>query len=113
MTHTKGPWKVRPTYDPWAQIEYAPDDGLRSVIAHCYDTSLCPEHGGAMEANARLIAAAPDMKDGLQDICEGLTDEITRIVEGMKPDTSRLDYLANKAGRLIAKAEGREGSCDA
>ena len=43
----------------------------------------------------------------LQNIVEGLTDEITRIIEGNKPDTARLDYLANKAGQAIAQAEGQ------
>ena len=58
------------------------------------------------EADARLFAAAPAMYLELQNIVEGLTDEITRIIEGNKPDTARLDYLANKAGQAIAQAEG-------
>ena len=57
---------------------------------------------------AALIAAAPAMYEALQDIVEGLTDEITHMVEGSKPDTARLDYLANKAGLALAQAEGRQ-----
>lgn len=53
-------------------------------------------------------AAAPAMYEALQDIVEGLTDEITRMVEGDKPATARLDYLANKAGLALAQAEGRQ-----
>ena len=58
------------------------------------------------EADARLFAAAPAMYEALQDIVEGLTDEITHMVEGSKPDTARLDYLANKAGLALAQADG-------
>ena len=57
-------------------------------------------------AQCPLCKAAPAMYIELQNIVEGLTDEITRIIEGNKPDTARLDYLANKAGQAIAQAEG-------
>ena len=62
---------------------------------------------GHINANATLIAAAPAMYLALQNIVEGLTDEITRIIEGNEPDTAWLDYLANKAGQATAQAEGR------
>ena len=60
-----------------------------------------------VQANAHLIAAAPAMYLALQNIVEGLTDEITRIIEGNEPDTAWLDYLANKAGQALSQAEGR------
>ena len=60
-----------------------------------------------VQANATLIAAAPAMYLALQNIVEGLTDEITRIIEGNEPDTAWLDYLANKAGQALSQAEGR------
>lgn len=67
------------------------------------DIGYFKDHSQALKA-----AAAPAMYEALQDIVEGLTDEITRMVEGSKPDIARLDYLANKAGLTIAQAEGRQ-----
>ena len=62
---------------------------------------------GEVLANMHLIAAAPAMYLALQNIVEGLTDEITRIIEGNEPDTAWLDYLANKAGQALSQAEGQ------
>lgn len=60
-SHTPGPW----TIDAYAEGKHDylvthSSGGLRSHIARLYDSALCNEHG-ATEANARLIAAAPDL----------------------------------------------------
>jgi hypothetical protein len=61
-THTPGPWHV--VRDDGGEscwlIRYADPDGLASHVARLYPGALCPEHG-TVEANARLIAAAPDL----------------------------------------------------
>ncbi len=93
--HTPGPWEE--TYNPsdntWGVCLPEGGDVLAQLIEN--------------QADAHLMAAAPAMYLELQNIVEGLTDEITRIIEGNKPDTARLDYLANKAGQAVAQAEGR------
>ena len=63
MKHTPGPWLIRKTDRfgyPAVDIECA-NNNLRSLLATCNGMSLCPEHGGTIEANARLIAVAPEM----------------------------------------------------
>lgn len=103
--HTPGPWLIAKngqagaTFHIWrndAAGKGQGNEGYAHIVKHV--------HG---EANANLIAAAPAMYEALQDIVEGLTDEITHMIEGSKPDTARLDYLANKAGLALAQAEGR------
>jgi len=90
--HTPGPWVVHTfTISGKEKLEVLDATGTNACV----------------QVNANLIAAAPAMYEALQDIVEGLTDEITRMVEEGKPDTSRLDYLANKAGLAIAQAEGK------
>ena len=90
--HRPGPWIRQVLND---ESEAYIHDKHCNAIARVYSLS-----------DAALIAAAPAMYEALQDIVEGLTDEITRMVEGSKPDTARLDYLANKAGLALAQAEG-------
>ena len=69
--HTPGPWTLRrqglATDDAYT-VERLPDDGLRSVVAEIREMWLCAEHGGSAEANARLIAKAPEMRQLLADI---------------------------------------------
>jgi hypothetical protein len=63
--HTKGPWEARRLRDNWGQ-SYA-----TSYIAHI-DIGPCmiwaPEGNEEQEANAHLIAAAPDMLAELERI---------------------------------------------
>jgi len=101
---TPGPWKAeRDT----ARNAYAwKVTGAKGVVEDIARLALV-DSVSQIEANATIIAAAPAMYEALQDIVEGLTDEITHMVEGSKPDTARLDYLANKAGLALAQAEGK------
>lgn len=66
MTHTPGPWKARNLHtdkDPRWQIIHADNVGLPIVelAKHTGET-----HPPKMAANARLIAAAPDMLAALK-----------------------------------------------
>lgn len=57
-THTPGPWIARPTASLGPQFQVYPEnDG--------HDIAIIYDHGNA-EANARLIAAAPDLLATLQ-----------------------------------------------
>jgi hypothetical protein len=80
--HTPGPWIVCGTYQP-AIVAY--DD---SVVANC------PQNNGCHEANARLIAAAPDLLDVLMEF---LTDQ-----ETMNPPY-RNEAICERARAAIAK----------
>lgn len=79
--HTPGPWKsdwVR----PFRCDVYAPDGELR----------IATVHGKNVDADARLIAAAPEMHAILHEILDQLCDE-----EEISPG------LENKISRLLAR----------
>ena len=83
--HTPGPWQWTQHFDPTISIY---KDGF-GQIARLYDSSA-----GTGKANARLIAAAPDLLDALQSIIEDIDSEFG----------TDCDY--NKARAAIAKATG-------
>jgi len=91
-THTPGPWIV-------------PDGGIRPTvytedgqhIATLYDC------GDVMEANARLIAAAPDMYDALK----ALFDEDGPVRVTVAGKLIDLVAVVDRARAALAKAEGR------
>lgn len=62
--HTPGPWET-PGVDGGARVICANARDKARTIAHVYGDSH--EH---MDANARLIAAAPDMAEALDDARE-------------------------------------------
>lgn len=73
--HTTGPWAVenlpaseRYTGEPWVVAEYEIDGAGGELVAtlnpyppHMTEGISCPGCGGDPAANARLIAAAPEM----------------------------------------------------
>ncbi|CAB4162687.1 hypothetical protein UFOVP785_88 [uncultured Caudovirales phage] len=75
MPHTPGPWKVSTTFIEGGQFpgiyrENAVAQWGKPAIAHAIDDD--PN----WEANARLIAAAPDLLDILQQIANTLNEGI-------------------------------------
>jgi hypothetical protein len=69
--HTPGPWKLEIT-DTGFRVIYS-DSTLRSHIAALHEAALCEEHGDTF-ANARLIAAAPQMLEALRAALEAMGD---------------------------------------
>jgi len=89
MKHTPGPWKA----DNWATgwTVSAPDSHYS--VCHLEDCNNA-------EANAHLIAAAPD----LLEACKNLNAWVG-VTLGYEYDE---DPIAEKVCKAIAKAEGRE-----
>jgi hypothetical protein len=92
MKHTPGPWGCIDTSN------YAHDYRLTKP-----DGSTLPLHVEANDhseqrANARLIAAAPDLLEALKDMLDGHEDACTGYGEG----------AADKARSAIAKATGEQ-----
>ena len=89
--HTPGPWTVE--YD---------DDGVE--IRAAGDLMGTIIHGGAMDANARLIAASPDLlaaaKAALDRLCDPYLGEDDG--ERQRPEIAALE-------QAIAKVEGPDG----
>lgn len=93
--HTPGPWTVRPVINSSALAIEAKDGFLESVSA-----VWCENRGREVgSANARLIAAAPDLLAASQKALWSLEQWAN----------SKNGPLANELRAAIAKAEGREG----
>ena len=87
---TPGPWTTKKidigTYD----ICRCGNDGLRTRVCRLHASQIEPEHGGTIEANAKLIAAAPNLLAALERLAHPMADD------------DDLDY----ARAIIAKAKG-------
>ena len=105
MTHTPGPWGIyTPEHDVTAWDEEADQTVTVAIMAD-------DEPNKTREANARLIATAPDLLEALQSLLASLENI----------DFSHLDYLAREDGdgsvydripwelteKAIAKATGK------
>ena len=89
-THTPGPWTTKKldigTYD----VCRCGNDEIRTRVCRLHASQIQPEHGGTIEANARLIASAPDLLAALERLAHPMADD------------DDLDY----ARAIIAKAKG-------
>jgi hypothetical protein len=124
--HTPGPWQYRPhKYDDWGWVRGGvPDeDGYLPLVAcarsGAFDATDYPAHRSnktdPFEANARLIAAAPDMLAALMPFAqaadafpEKLPDEYEFLVKlDAVPIFRATVGMFRAARKIIAKAEGR------
>lgn len=98
MAHTPGPWAHS---DAWKRPStYGPCIGPDDASPVCIMTGY---HGlDITEANARLIAAAPDMLDVLQ--------KIEAVMSIVPPRNSTAEYMEHLrlARATIAKATGEQ-----
>ncbi len=104
QTHTPGPWRISKNRtgepDPW--IEGAPgyeqaifgDDGSKVAVCEQWHPDLEAES----EANAALIASAPDLLEAL----EALRGDLLRYPN----DDARREMIIDAADAAIAKAKG-------
>ena len=106
MSHTPGPWATHKTEGNGGNIPdrleiVGPEEGRRrSLIASIYGFKMLEG-----QANARLIAAAPELYEAL---------EAAYMV--LKPQKSRFEEYVNAvtlARAALAKARGEEGEEDA
>lgn len=112
MAHTPGPWDWEPEGDgencasePYVYAQNVDHrDGKQPLIALCYvPTSLQNRYYGVdvdseEVANARLIAAAPELLEALEQACQYIEDDET--AHGRKFGTG------NAVRAAIAKARG-------
>lgn len=87
--HTPGPWKADPNPGECWMIEF--DDGI--ALARTY---LMDNHGEE-EANARLIAAAPD----LLDVVQAFVDLVCQDGHGFH-DGTEMGKILRKGRRVLA-----------
>jgi len=103
MSHTPGPWEAS---EGWPSDVWHVDmsDGRYSVIVSRADESAVWS-AEESQANARLIAAAPDMLDALRTADDAL-DYAQAQVDSDK-DRDRLRQWRTRVQNVIALAEGR------
>ena len=76
MAHTPGPWKASETYPAGDWCVHA--QGIPWQLAYLHASSQVE---WPLEANARLIAAAPDLLEALEDADASLAQALGLIVE--------------------------------
>lgn len=110
--HTPGPWAYRPEkYDDWGFVRAS--DG--ALVAAAKDSSVPfaafdeyrTRKADPYEANARLIAAAPELLEALKGISDMFMSR-PDMVRAIKPLMGPAEMLAfDLASKAIAKAEGK------
>jgi hypothetical protein len=101
--HTPGPWRSEgPDEDPYGEIGVFADAGSRLVCELWQDDAPVPDFNAEQRANARLIAAAPDLLAALKALTQ---DSRFNLVIGGNPNA--VDALVKQVDEAIAKAEGR------
>ena len=96
VKHTPGPWRVEVDTDPEASWERK----WPTINAEKYEVVGCEGFYGDYEtdmANARLIAAAPDLLEALQRLLNAENDEYLTPIG-----------VRNLARAAIAKATGKD-----
>ena len=106
---TKGPWTIEPVaaYLSTQQQDYLithSSEDLRSHVCRLFDNALCYEHG-ATEANAHLIAAAPDLLAALNAIVVNAGYESGEALPQLRELNVSLSCL-DAARAALAKARG-------
>ena len=76
--HTPGPWTIHADTDGWPLVM---SGGVAGRIVANVNPQSCPDESSApefvempCEANARLIAAAPELLEALQSVLENCLD---------------------------------------
>ena len=105
--HTSGPWKlgeiVNYNYGSKAiSIDEEDHEELASVVYGLEDEDSSPQQ----EANAHLIAAAPDMLEALEETNNWLRHWLDDIAAGLTPTAESLIKLRAKNAVVITKARG-------
>lgn len=106
MSHTEGPWRVAPASD------YS--DSKINIDAHNHGYICCAgQHGDEeAEANARLIAAAPDLLAALWEIVDDWQTAQARIDKSSSPANAwkeEAQGFYNAAQRAINAIQGVAG----
>lgn len=96
--HTPGPWSLHPVDDTSIGVKGA--DGEWLEVANVGGDYNQPETWPVMEANARLICAAPDLI------------KVAQNIEVKGPDADAVFWLVLHGHGMTAKAMFRLGSID-
>ena len=90
--HTPSPWHSHKSESDFVIVHS--DGENRSHVAKLFDSTLCEEHG-SISANARLIAAAPQMLAALRAALEAMGDSYDATDAAGEEGASVWDQVAN------------------
>ena len=110
MSHTPGPWKACPPRFGHQFVRQDPDDWDGHGYQHICtlpQSNKGTYYGEMFRANARLIAAAPDMLEALQGIIAESDMQNDEISRGAEFYVARLEAALAKCRSVIAKATNR------
>ena len=97
--HTPGPWEYRPIKNRKEIGNIAPEIFAgKLVVARTYD----PHRLSEAQANARLIAKAPEQEAVITELFDALGALADAVADGS--DFKRLTAAMVKAGTVLAKA---------
>lgn len=110
VKHTPGPWKIlrkRPMEMSGNFHQVTDNERYPAAFVPAWDNPAVGEIDGTEEAlaNARLIAAAPEMLEALKE-----QERADRLLEDGEDVAAMLSYADAKSirSKAIAKAEGRD-----
>lgn len=104
--HTEGPWGIEQTSDKnWiGPLRQSGDGKIDSIVCSTERGSLTEAAQMSSDANAELIAAAPDLLAALKEIAQGRGRFSNDQLEFASNTIESMKAIANAA---IAKAEGK------
>ena len=98
--HTPSPWVVVGRLTKYVEARIG--DGLIQEVAACGPTKADNGYGEQQNANARLIAAAPDLLEALQDV------DALWMHHSVAHGDGKIGPLHEKVIAAIAKATGEQ-----
>ena len=101
MSHTRGPWFVGPVDD--TVVTHMGKDGILYEVAAVDGDYNDPDTWPIMEANARLISAAPDLVEFVQQIFNGID---TGMITIDTPADETLANILSRGRKALSKATG-------
>lgn len=109
LTHTPGPWRSQGWVPTWAYIPI--HDARHNLIASMYPDSGHKYTREQVEANARLVAAAPELLECVKLIRQIVVDAAPDGFNPLVGDwAERLYASQSRTHKALLQAEGRTAS---
>ncbi|MFN3169266.1 MAG: hypothetical protein ACE37E_01075 [Hyphomicrobiales bacterium] len=105
---TPGPWLYRPfEFDDWGTVRAGKEHICQARYSGAMDQELLAQHRKAgtdpWEANARLIAAAPELLEAAQAVYAGLVERIAEAPTSAKPVFYGIAELHDAIGKALGE----------
>lgn len=107
-SHTPGPWKVtdQTKKDVMRWIEANSNGDVIAILDAGQDAGISEDTATRLEANAALIAAAPDLLEAVDSLLVYAEAEKS-LMEENGDDISGITIIINQANNAMNNAEGK------